>query len=85
MARYMWSSILDVVVASAVEAEYGTLFLNGQIDANIIHKLIAMGHSQPGSHLSSQTTNVRVVLQTRLLSRANRSRWTCAITGFEIG
>jgi len=47
----MWSSILDVVVASAAEAEYGALFLNGQIGADIRHKLIAMGHPQPSTSI----------------------------------
>jgi hypothetical protein len=34
-AIHVVSSILDVVVASAAEAEYGALFLNGQVGADI--------------------------------------------------
>ena len=45
-AIHVVSSILNVVVASAAEAEYGALFLNGQQGADLRNKLIAMGHPQ---------------------------------------
>jgi hypothetical protein len=46
-AIHVISSILPSVVASAAEAEYGALFLNGQAGSDIRNKLIAMGHPQP--------------------------------------
>jgi hypothetical protein len=46
-AIHVVSSILPSVVASAAEAEYGALFMNGQAGSDIRNKLIAMGHPQP--------------------------------------
>ena len=41
------SVILSMVVASIGEAEYGGVFINGQIGADIRQKLIGMGYPQP--------------------------------------
>jgi hypothetical protein len=41
------SSIIDVVCASAGEAEYGSAFINAQNGVGLRHILIALGHAQP--------------------------------------
>lgn len=46
---YALSSIIDVVVASAGEAEYGSAFKNAQQGAHIRDIAIAMGHKQPAT------------------------------------
>ena len=43
---YAMSSIIDVIVASAGEAEYGTTFLNAQQGVHLWNITIAMGHPQ---------------------------------------
>ena len=43
---YAMSSIIDVIVASAGEAEYGTTFLNAQQGVHLRNIAIAMGHPQ---------------------------------------
>jgi hypothetical protein len=44
---YAMSAIIDVVVASAGEAEYGSAFQNAQQAVNMRNIAIAMGHDQP--------------------------------------
>jgi hypothetical protein len=46
---YAMSSIIDVVVASAGEAEYGSAFKNAQQSVSMRHIAIAMGHKQPAT------------------------------------
>jgi hypothetical protein len=46
---YAMSSIIDVVVASAGEAEYGSAFKNAQQSVSLRHIAIAMGHKQPAT------------------------------------
>ena len=46
-AVHITSSILNCVVASAAEAEFGGLFTNAQLGVDLRNKLIAMGHPQP--------------------------------------
>ena len=46
-------SIIDVVVASAAEAEYAALFYAGQIAAGLRTVLSALGHSQPATVMLS--------------------------------
>jgi hypothetical protein len=41
------SSIIDVVCASAGEAEYGSAYINAQCGVGLRHILIALGHPQP--------------------------------------
>ena len=43
---YAMSSIIDVIVASAGEAEYGTTFLNAQQGVHLRNIAFAMGHPQ---------------------------------------
>lgn len=50
------SSILPTVVASAGEAEYGTLFINAQV-ATILRSILEdMGHPQPPTYLYTDNT-----------------------------
>jgi hypothetical protein len=44
---YTFSNIIDVVVASAAEAEYAALFCAGQIAVGLRTILEALGHAQP--------------------------------------
>ena len=44
---HAFTTIIDVVVASAAEAEYAALFYAGQIAAGLRTVLSALGHSQP--------------------------------------
>jgi hypothetical protein len=46
---YAMSAIIDVVVASAGEAEYGSAFKNAQQSVSMRHIAIAMGHKQPAT------------------------------------
>jgi hypothetical protein len=48
---YAMSSIIDVVVASAGEAEYGSAFKNAQQAVNMRNIATAMGHKQPATPL----------------------------------
>ena len=50
-AVHVTSSILNCVVASAAEAEFGGLFTNAQLGVDIRNKLVAMGHPQPPTPL----------------------------------
>jgi uncharacterized membrane protein YgcG len=43
------SSIIDVVCASAGEAEYGAAYINAQYGVGLRHILIALGHPQPAT------------------------------------
>ena len=48
---YAISSILDVIVVSAAEAEYGSLFVNGQHAEWTRTILIALGHPQAATEI----------------------------------
>lgn len=48
---YAMSSIIDVVVASAGEAEYGSTFMNGQQGVHMRNIATALGHVQPATPL----------------------------------
>ena len=50
---HAFSSIIDVVVASAAEAEYAALFHAGQVAAGLRTILLALGHNQPPTLLLS--------------------------------
>ena len=41
------STIIDVIVSSAGEAEYGTAFMNGQCGVQLANMATAMGHNMP--------------------------------------
>jgi hypothetical protein len=45
------TSFIDVVVASAVQAEYGTAFIAAQQGVWIRNIAIALGHTQPATTL----------------------------------
>jgi hypothetical protein len=51
-----------MVVASAAEAEMGTLFLNAKEGVNIRNILRGMGHPQPATSLQTDKTTVNTIL-----------------------
>ena len=70
-------------MASAAEAEYGALFLNGQSAVLIRTKLIEMHHSQPPTLI--QDDNSTAVGINNKSSKKNPPRqWICFFVGYRI-
>jgi hypothetical protein len=57
------STILHMLVASAVEAEMGALFLNTKEGVNIQNILAEMGHPQPATSIQTDNTTTHNILR----------------------
>jgi hypothetical protein len=77
------SSIIDVIVASAGEAEYGTAFIYAQHGVWFRQIATAMGHPQPATPILCDN-NLQLAWSQTQLNKKDQKVSICAFTGFAI-